>query len=111
MNRRILHYSHFVMTGIALLLALSIVGCGRDEETVVVRNVPKQPEPHAPSTMPSMAMAGASAAGTAQAKWELAAGWKGLPGDGSMRFATIQVDPAHAEVVLTVIPLPTVPGE
>lgn len=48
--------------------------------------------------------------GTAEPQWTLPKGWKRLPGT-AMRFATIEIEAGGKPLELSVIPLPTAPGD
>lgn len=118
MNLRLILSSRLQMTALSLVVA-GIVGCSREEQSITVRNVPKQPEPttrgsliepmamqaQMPAGMGGAAMPPAGNQSGGSIEWVLPDGWKELPGDGGMRFATIVVDPANPTIVLTVIPL------
>jgi hypothetical protein len=111
MQMRLILCGKFGAIPTAMLLAASVVGCSREEQNVRVQTVPKQPEivqrtvePMAmQAQMPAAAAPQANSGGTVD--WQIPDGWKELPGDGGMRFATIQVAPDNKDVVLTVIPL------
>jgi len=90
--------------------ALIIAGCSRNDQEIRVSSVPKQPEPVVQAQMPmgsgpSLMAAAAAAPGEKEVQWIVPTGWKEMPGDGGMRYATLQVSASSPEVVLTVIPL------
>src|SRR4051812_11843513 len=100
----------FWTAALPMVLLVATSACQRDDATVRVQTVPKQPaivpEPSAPMAMQAQMPPGMSkpAAGGGAIEWTVPDGWKELPGDG-LRFATIQVLPDHPEIMLTVIPL------
>src|SRR5581483_10560518 len=98
----------------SILIALCLFGCDRDDKVVVYTTPKESPRANdaAPSTgpasmMPPVPAIDASKLPPAQTEisWALPQSWQQLPGDGQMRYATIQVLPEHPEVQLSVIPL------
>ena len=95
-----------------LVFGLILAGCDRDDKIVVYttpkdmpRTAPNSPSP-TPAMTPTPAM-DASKPGSAQGElqWTTPQGWKELPGDGQMRYASFQVVADHPEIELSVIPL------
>jgi hypothetical protein len=89
----------FVYSNLTAILALGtlVPGCGKDD-SVSSYSAPKTqqsaPQADQPTGMGQMPTAAPAVAGTSDAPiaWTLPANWKQLPGDGKLRFATIQTD-------------------
>lgn len=98
------------MTCGGLLAATTMVGC-KDQDDVRTYDSPKDPAAGTaaqaaatqPAVAPDPAVRKPAAPGTPS--WAVPAGWTELPGDSSMRHATLLVSQEHPKVQLTVIPL------
>jgi hypothetical protein len=81
-----------------------LTGCNRDDQ-IVSYSEPKDAAPTTQMvdvTVPQTAAAPQSP----RVRWVMPPGWKQVPSDQEMRFATIQVSADHPDVVLTITPLP-----
>lgn len=90
-------------------LFVGVGGCDREQQGIVVVDVPKQPEmhPRAATTMPGMAATAGAAQGIPSGpgevmRWTTPEGWKPIRGD-QMRLAAFQVTPERQDVVVTIV--------
>ena len=88
-----------------LTIGLILAGCERDDKIVVYTtpkgaarsntNIPPVPTIDTSKLPPA----------TSEISWTVPQGWKQLPGDGQMRYASFEVIADHPEIQLSVIPL------
>ena len=96
----------FALLGVAAVITglMSCAGCNRDDQIVAY----SEPKDTAPTTQMVDVTVPQSAA-PAQAprmQWTMPPGWKQVPSDQEMRYATIQVSADHPDIVMTITPLP-----
>jgi hypothetical protein len=95
-----------LLSALILILGLGL-GCDRDDK-VVVYTTPKQTSDSSatPSANPTPTIDTTNMPPVqAEIQWTVPQGWKELPGDGQMRYASFQVLPDHPDLQLSVIPL------
>lgn len=98
------------LSGVIITLIVVLCGCEKDDR-VVVYSAPKETvKPAAPTApMQTMAPTGNQAPqapqNSGEIAWTVPPGWKQLPGDGQMRYASFQVSEAIPQIQLSVIPL------
>jgi len=90
-----------------ILIVVWVWGCDRDDKVVVYTTPKETPRaPAAPGSTPTPVIDTANLPPSQpEIQWTVPQGWKQLPGDGQMRFASFQVLPDHPEIQLSVIPL------
>jgi hypothetical protein len=91
----------------ALILILGLgLGCDRDDKVVVYTTPKAAPAPSTPPANPTpMVDTTNMPPEQAEIQWTVPQGWKQLPGDGQMRFASFEIQPDHPDLQLSVIPL------
>jgi len=92
------------LSGVIITLIVVLSGCEKDDR-VVVYSAPKETvKPAAPTqTMPKAEEPVAPNSG--EIAWTVPQGWKQLPGDGQMRYASFGVSEENPQIQLSVIPL------